>query len=161
MIQFIDRNGNRVELSFSERAFHEAAKHVLVICQSGDEWLLTNHKQRGLEFPGGKVESAETLEEAARREVYEETGAILSDLKYIAAYKVFDNTQPFVKAVFWGKVKRVETADTYLETNGPVTVKGDILQLRQRADYSFIMKDQVVEECINHIKHNQQLNTEE
>ncbi len=52
----------------------------MVICQYEKGWLLTNHKTRGFEFPGGKVEQGESLEEAARREVYEETGAILGEL---------------------------------------------------------------------------------
>jgi 8-oxo-dGTP diphosphatase len=152
MKQFVDRNGNKVELSFSQRAFQEEAKHVLVICQLQDNWLLTKHKQRGLEFPGGKMESEETLEEAARREVYEETGAILSELKFIAEYIVSERKGSFVKAVFLGKVKRVEETSSYYETDGPVVVEGNLLQLRFGNGYSFIMKDQVVEECIQHIQ---------
>ncbi|MCL6573245.1 MAG: nucleoside triphosphatase YtkD [Bacillus sp. (in: Bacteria)] len=152
MKQFLDRNGNKVQLSFSQKAFQEDAKHVLVICQYKNNWFLTNHKQRGLEFPGGKMESEEILEEAARREVYEETGAILGDLKYIAEYEVSETKGSFVKAVFWGIVKRIEETSSYYETSGPVVVKGDLLQLRFGDDYSFIMKDQVVAECIKHIQ---------
>ncbi|WP_223595765.1 RNA deprotection pyrophosphohydrolase [Neobacillus bataviensis] len=148
MIDFLDSNGNKVTLSFSHDAFLEDAKHVLVICQLGDEWVLTKHKKRGLEFPGGKREFGETLEEAARRETYEETGAILGELKYIAEYKVSDKEGSFVKAVFWGKVKRLEKTNTYHETNGPILVRGNLLQLRFEENYSFIMKDQVVEECM-------------
>ncbi|MEH7304342.1 RNA deprotection pyrophosphohydrolase [Neobacillus drentensis] len=152
MIHFLDENGNQVELSFIQNAFQEEAKHVLVICQMGDEWLLTNHKKRGLEFPGGKMESGESLEEAARREVYEETGAILDDLKFLAEYKIFDPIRSFVKTVFWGKVKRLEQTSGYFETNGPVVVQGDLLSQRFGDHYSFIMKDQVVEQCVKLIQ---------
>ncbi|MGF6948030.1 8-oxo-dGTP diphosphatase [Neobacillus sp. B4I6] len=152
MMRFLDENGNPVELSFLPNAFEEEAKHVLVICQYGEEWLLTNHKKRGLEFPGGKMESGETLEEAAHRETYEETGAILGELKFIAEYKFTDPMRSYVKAVFWGKVARVEETTSYHETNGPVVVKGDILQQRFEDDYSFIMKDQVVEQCVKLIQ---------
>jgi 8-oxo-dGTP diphosphatase len=148
---FLDKNGNKVELTFTQRAFQEEAKHVLVICQYGEDWLLTKHKQRGLEFPGGKMESGETLEQTARREAYEETGAFLGELTFIAEYKFTTPAGSFVKAVYWGKVNRVEETANYHETNGPVVITGDILRLRFEEHYSFIMKDKVVEECIKHI----------
>jgi 8-oxo-dGTP diphosphatase len=152
MEYFFDQNGNQVELSFSQRAFQEEAKHVLVICQYEEDWLLTNHKQRGLEFPGGKMEPGETLEQAARREAYEETGASLKELTFIAVYKFTNPAGSFVKAVYWGKVTSIEEAANYHETMGPVVVKGDILSLRFDDQYSFIMKDLVVEECIKYIQ---------
>lgn len=152
MKQFLDVNGYRVELSFSKNKFHQEATHVLVICEYQGAWLLTNHKVRGLEFPGGKVEEGESLEEAAHREVYEETGATLFKLERIADYRVTDEKRSFVKTVFWGKIKTVSRTSNYYETNGPVIVQGDILQLRNSKEYSFIMKDQVIEECMKYIQ---------
>ncbi len=152
MKQFFDANGNNVELSFLENAFQEEIKHVLVICQYRDSWFLTNHKLRGLEFPGGKVEKGESLEEAAHREVYEETGATLEELTSIAVYRVSDEKGAFVKKVFLGKIKTINKTNNYYETNGPVVVQGDILQSRFNKNYSFIMKDQVIEECITYIQ---------
>ncbi|HJV30838.1 MAG TPA: NUDIX domain-containing protein, partial [Bacillales bacterium] len=98
-----------------------------------------------------KVEIGETLEEAARREVYEETGGIIADLVKIGEYRVTDPRGAFVKAVFWGKVEWIDEKNDYLETNGPVTVIGDILRLRFGDEYSFIMKDMVIEECMKEI----------
>jgi 8-oxo-dGTP diphosphatase len=151
MKEFLDAFGKKVELAFSTNAFQQAAQHVLVICQYKGSWYLTNHKIRGLEFPGGKVEKGESLKEAARREVYEETGATVDELLQIAEYKVSDKNESFVKAVFWGTIKKISTKNNYYETNGPVMVEGDILQLRFGNEYSFIMKDEVIPECIEYI----------
>lgn len=152
MKQFLDRYGNTVELSFLQNVFEEKAKHVFVICQYQDAWLLTKHKIRGLEFPGGKTEEGETLEDAARREVFEETGATINEIKQIAQYRVHGENGSFVKAVFWGKIKNINDTNNYYETEGPVMIQDDLLQVRFGKEYSFIMKDQVVEECIKYIK---------
>lgn len=152
MLEFMDQNGKKVELTFSKHTFLEEAKHVLVICQYEDRWVLTKHKIRGLEFHGGKREAGETLEEAAKREVYEETGAILAGLQFLAEYKVYSESEAFVKAVYWGQVQRFDQTGSYHETDGPVMIQGDLLHLRFGADYSFIMKDRVVEECLSFIK---------
>lgn len=151
---FFDQNGNKVELTFKQGAFENEAKHVLVICKYGDKWVLTQHKVRGLEFPGGKCEPGEMLEEAARREVFEETGAVLVTLKWLGEYKVTDSKGSFIKAIFFANVVKVEASNTYYETNGPVIVEGDLLNMRFGKEFSFIMKDQVVEECLKLIQKN-------
>jgi 8-oxo-dGTP diphosphatase len=151
MKEFLDVFGKKVELAFSTNAFQQSAQHVLVICQYKGSWYLTKHKIRGLEFPGGKVEKGESLKEAASREVYEETGATVDELLQIAEYKVSDENESFVKAVFWGTIKKIRTKSNYYETNGPAVVEGDILQLRFGNEYSFIMKDEVIPECIKYI----------
>lgn len=151
MREFFDVYGNKIELTFSENFFPEAARHVLILCQYGDEWLLTNHKERGYEFPGGKAEAGETIDQAARREVYEETGAILEELKRLGEYRVSGENDTFVKAVFWGKVTKIEATNSYFETNGPVIMKGELLQQRLGEQFSFIMKDGVVKEYMDHI----------
>ncbi|WP_141433738.1 RNA deprotection pyrophosphohydrolase [Bacillus sp. 03113] len=149
---FYDTRGATVRLSFQQNAFPEKPKHVIVICRLKDEWLLTNHKIRGWEFPGGKIEAGESLEAAAIREVKEETGALLKSLVYIGEYEVNDQTSTFVKAVFFGIIEKLQPLSFYFETNGPIFVKGNIIDLRWEKQYSFIMKDKVMEKCIKVIE---------
>ena len=55
-----------------------------------DEVLLIKHPQRGWEFPGGIVESGETLQQALKREIFEETGINVEITGFIGICK---NTQ--------------------------------------------------------------------
>lgn len=151
MDEFLDIHGCRIRLAFHQYAFTNESKHVLVICRYRDNWLLTDHKRRGWEFPGGKKEPEETLEQSARREVFEETGGIIEKLYPIGEYEVSDHTSTFVKTIFYGSIKEIYRKESYLETNGPVLEEGDILERRFLDFYSFIMKDDIVEKSIKHI----------
>lgn len=151
METFLDENGGKVRFSFNKKAFGIEPGHVLVICRYGDQWLLTNHKKRGWEFPGGKREQGESLEEAARREVYEETGADLNSLHFIGEYEVNLGKERFVKAIFFADVKSLNRTDQYFETNGPILTGGNLLEDRWNSKYSFIMKDKVIEKSLERI----------
>ena len=62
---------------------------VVIVSKYDGKWVLCRHKKRNtLEVPGGHIEEGESMEAAARRELYEETGAVKSRLKYIGIYGV-------------------------------------------------------------------------
>ncbi|MDQ0157851.1 RNA deprotection pyrophosphohydrolase [Robertmurraya andreesenii] len=151
METFQDYHGDTVRLAFEKNSFSKPAKHVLAICRYKGQWLLTKHKQRGLEFPGGKVEAGETLEEAVRREVQEETGAILGEVQLIGEYEVESKDGSFVKAIFYGEAKELQNNAYYYETEGPQLVGQDLLEKRFGEEFSFIMKDSVIEKSIRFI----------
>ncbi|WP_174734921.1 RNA deprotection pyrophosphohydrolase [Mesobacillus harenae] len=148
MEKFYDMNGEAVSLSLSTNAFSMEPEHVLVICRYQEKWLMTDHKKRGWEFPGGKREQNESLEETAHREVYEETGARLAKLIPIGEYKIGIGDTSFVKRVYYGEAGLMESLNSFYETNGPVLVSGDLLEDRFKPHFSFIMKDKVIEKCI-------------
>lgn len=50
MYEFKDFYRNTVQLSFEKEPFSKEPKHVWVICRYEDQWLLTNHKDRGREL---------------------------------------------------------------------------------------------------------------
>lgn len=61
-----------------------------------DKWVLCLHKRRQTwEVPGGHVEEGETPFEAAKRELYEETGAIDYDIVPVWDYQAFTEDGTF------------------------------------------------------------------
>jgi 8-oxo-dGTP diphosphatase len=142
MYQFKDLNNCDVKLTFEPQGFCKEPKHVWVICRYQDQWLLTNHPKRGWEFPGGKVEDDEEPTEAARREVWEETGAQIESLYYIGQYEVNSGTCSFYKNIYFAKVSSLFNQVDYQETNGPILL--DSLPIKMNTSFSFMMQDQVL-----------------
>ncbi|MBN8192084.1 nucleoside triphosphatase YtkD [Bacillus sp. NTK074B] len=152
MERFVDEHGKTVEMSFENGRFRQESNHVLVLCRYEGHWLLTRHKKRGLEFPGGKREEGETLTEAAIRETYEETGGIIKELVFIGEYKVYDDP-PFVKTIYFAEVVKLIPKEDYMETEGSVLWSGDFKDIQEDPSFSFIMKDQVVELAVKRLAH--------
>lgn len=154
---FKDYYQNEVKLSFREQPFSKTPKHVWVICSYHNQWLLTKHRTRGLEFPGGKVESGESAAEAAVREVMEETGGVVKDLYYIAQYFVSGKSGTIIKNVYYAPIESLQKQDTYYETYGPVLLEAIPQNVKEEKRFSFMMKDEVLSRCLAYIKQNYNL----
>lgn len=62
---------------------------VVCVCKYKEKYVFSyNKKRNGWEIPGGHIEPGETWCEAAKREMYEETGATKIKLVPIAVYKI-------------------------------------------------------------------------
>ena len=154
MFTFTDYYNNQVKLSFEDHPFSKDPKHVWVICRYKDKWLLTKHKERGMEFPGGKVEVGETAEQAAIREVGEETGGIVASIRYIGQYFVDGKRQQVVKNVYYALIEKLIVKDSYLETEGPHLLRKLPNNVKYLEVYSFLMKDDVLKHTLRHIEEN-------
>lgn len=71
--------------------FCDEKEYTRVVCVSKykDKFVFSyNKKRKGWEIPGGHIEEGETWKEAAKREMYEETGAVKINLEPVCVYKI-------------------------------------------------------------------------
>lgn len=78
-----------MEVKFYETVEDQLLKFAVIISKSYGKWVFCRHKERNTyEVPGGHREDGETILEAAKRELYEETGAIEYEIKPVCVYSV-------------------------------------------------------------------------
>ena len=67
----------------------KAYQFIVVFSRYNDKWLYCRAKERDTyEAAGGHIEEGETTLEAAKRELYEETGAVKFDIEAVFDYTV-------------------------------------------------------------------------
>ncbi|MDE6388287.1 MAG: NUDIX domain-containing protein [Lachnospiraceae bacterium] len=83
-------------------------KYVVICSYFQGKWLLSKHRERETwEMQGGHIETGETPHEAAKRELYEESGVRDANLYYICDYEGYDSKQSSNGAVFLAIIHEV------------------------------------------------------
>lgn len=83
-----------MHVNFYETADDTLLKFAVIVSKSNGKWVFCKHKERDTyEVPGGHRENGETILETAKRELYEETGAIAFDIKPVCVYSVTGKTR--------------------------------------------------------------------
>jgi len=81
-----------LQVNFYDNVDDSLLKFAVIISKHKGQWVFCKHKGRDtFECPGGHRENGEKIEETARRELWEETGAQIFDLSPICVYSVCDN----------------------------------------------------------------------
>lgn len=90
-----------MSVQFYETVDDELLKFAVIIAKHDGKFVFCKHKERDTwEVPGGHREAGETINDTARRELQEETGALDFELKPICVYSVirpenFNGTESF------------------------------------------------------------------
>lgn len=83
-----------LQVNFPNSIADELITFAVIIAKTEGKWVFCRHRERDTyEVPGGHRESGETVLEAARRELQEETGATAFDIKPICVYSVKGKTK--------------------------------------------------------------------
>jgi len=103
-----------IKVKFYENIEDELLKFAVIISKTQNKYIFCKHKDRNTwEIPGGHREQDENIIDTAKRELYEETGALEFDIKPICVYSVtitdhFDNKESF-GMLFFADIKCLET----------------------------------------------------
>lgn len=83
-----------IKVNFYESAKDELLMFAVIVSKHKGKWVFCKHKERNTyECPGGRREEHEPIDETAKRELWEETGAIEYHLKPVCAYSVQRGTE--------------------------------------------------------------------
>ena len=92
-------------LEFYNKIDDKLLSFAVIASKSGNDWVFCKHKNRSTyEFPGGHREPNESILDTAKRELYEETGALEFTIKQICPYSVFDGKTKSFGMLFFAEI---------------------------------------------------------
>lgn len=101
------------EVNFYDSVDDNLLKFAVIAAKTNGKWVFCKHKNRStLEIPGGHREEGEDILATAKRELYEETGAIRFEIRPVCVYSVtapnnFDGNETF-GMLFYAEISEFE-----------------------------------------------------
>ena len=100
-----------LEVRFYEEVDDRLLKFAVIIAKSGGKWVLCKHRQRDTyEVPGGHREPGEDILTTARRELYDESGALAYDIRPVCVYSVLSGGEETFGMLYYAEITEFEGA---------------------------------------------------
>lgn len=85
-----------LEIKFYDTIDDSLLKFAVIIAKTDEKWVFCKHKERDTyEVPGGHREPNEDILYTAKRELYEETGAVDFEITPLFVYSVKGKTRAY------------------------------------------------------------------
>ena len=98
-----------LEVRFHPDAEDSLLKFAVIVSKTDGKWVFCKHRERSTyEVPGGHRELGEPILETAKRELYEETGALEYEIWPVCAYSVAADGQETYGMLYYADIRTFE-----------------------------------------------------
>ncbi len=128
---------SKIVISYHElNEYIEDLKFVVILSKHNDKWVFVRHQDRTTwEFPGGHIEEGEIPDDAASRELKEESGAVNFNIKALFNYSVDKEGKRNFGRVYFADIEEMGDCGVF-EMDEVITVD----DLPEHLTYPIIMK---------------------
>lgn len=96
-----------LRVHFYEQVDDALLRFAVIVSKYQNRWVFCKHRERGTyECPGGRREAGEAIGDTARRELWEETGAVCFELRPVCVYSVAGDREESFGMLYYAEITR-------------------------------------------------------